>query len=267
MSAGGKHNGYNARCQYHRRDVPHKVGNEERCSCQWYSTYTLFYDKTVRCSDQFSVGAFADSAHEYLLKQWLLSGRSETKAKDLCMTFSPLPYVYPTQYSTTLLTDIPTDMRAVNGILKHLLYLTPERNLLYVTDVNGKYVSRTFEHLSCFLPGLLALGATTLALPEDERRLHEWAAKGLAYTCWITYADHATGLGPDEIIMSEWREDPHKGRWLPHVEEWLAAGSPGGIPPGLREVEPKPVGERDYFKRKDGYLLRPEASYDLYRVY
>ena len=165
------------------------------------------------------------------------------------------------------LIDLPTDMRAVNGILKHLLYLTPERNLLYVTDVNGKYVSRTFEHLSCFLPGLLALGASTLSLPEDERRLHEWAAKGLAYTCWITYADHATGLGPDEMIMNEWREDPHKGRWLPHVEEWLAAGSPGGIPPGLREVEPKPVGERDYFKRKDGYLLRPEASHDLHRVY
>ncbi len=36
-------------------------------------------------SDQFSVGAFADSAHEYLLKQWLMSGKSETKARDLCM--------------------------------------------------------------------------------------------------------------------------------------------------------------------------------------
>ena len=33
---------------------------------------------------QFSVGAFADSGYEYLLKQWLLSGRSETKAKDQC---------------------------------------------------------------------------------------------------------------------------------------------------------------------------------------
>lgn len=38
----------------------------------------------VFMSDQFSVGAFADSAHEYLLKQWLLSSQSETKAKDLC---------------------------------------------------------------------------------------------------------------------------------------------------------------------------------------
>jgi mannosyl-oligosaccharide alpha-1,2-mannosidase len=32
-----------------------------------------------------SVGAYADSAYEYMLKQWLLSGRTDTKARDLCM--------------------------------------------------------------------------------------------------------------------------------------------------------------------------------------
>ena len=37
-------------------------------------------------TDQFSVGAFADSAHEYLLKQYLLSGQTEPKALDLCMS-------------------------------------------------------------------------------------------------------------------------------------------------------------------------------------
>ncbi|KAJ3527859.1 hypothetical protein NM688_g8069 [Phlebia brevispora] len=37
----------------------------------------------IPINEQFSVGAFADSAHEYLLKQWLLSSRTETKAKDL----------------------------------------------------------------------------------------------------------------------------------------------------------------------------------------
>jgi len=40
--------------------------------------------------DSVSVGAFADSGYEYLLKQWLLSGRTDTKARDLCM-ISPLP--------------------------------------------------------------------------------------------------------------------------------------------------------------------------------
>jgi hypothetical protein len=31
-----------------------------------------------------SAGASADSAFEYLLKQWLLTGRTDTKARDLC---------------------------------------------------------------------------------------------------------------------------------------------------------------------------------------
>lgn len=34
---------------------------------------------------KLSVGAMSDSAYEYMLKQWLLSGRTDTKARDLCM--------------------------------------------------------------------------------------------------------------------------------------------------------------------------------------
>lgn len=41
--------------------------------------------RTDGTTDQVSVGAFADSAYEYMLKQWLLSGRTDTKARDLCM--------------------------------------------------------------------------------------------------------------------------------------------------------------------------------------
>ena len=142
-----------------------------------------------------------------------------------------------------------TDIQAASGILNHLLYLTPNRGLLYVTDTSGPSAkpSHTFEHLSCFLPGLLALGARTLELSDDDRQLHLWAAEGLAYTCWITYADHDTGLGPDEMIMEAWDDDPagYRGRWISHVEAWKKRGSPGGVPPGLQEVEPK---ERDCCK-------------------
>ena len=38
------------------------------------------------CIGILSVGAFSDSAYEYMLKQWLLSGRTDTKARDLCMS-------------------------------------------------------------------------------------------------------------------------------------------------------------------------------------
>jgi mannosyl-oligosaccharide alpha-1,2-mannosidase len=35
-------------------------------------------------SEDYSVGAFGDSAYEYLLKQWLLTGKTEPKSRDLC---------------------------------------------------------------------------------------------------------------------------------------------------------------------------------------
>lgn len=152
-------------------------------------------------------------------------------------------------------------MKAVHSIMKHLLYLTPTRNLLYVTDETNGYPSRIFEHLSCFLPGLLTLGAHTLPLDPNEKQLQIWAAQGLAYTCWITYADHETGLGPDEMVMDAW-QDELDGRWLPHVQAWEAQGRPGGVPPGLKEVPTQPNGFRDYSTRQPGYLLRPEVRDD-----
>ncbi|KZT66155.1 glycoside hydrolase family 47 protein [Daedalea quercina L-15889] len=203
--------------------------------------------KGIPSNSQFSVGAFADSAHEYLLKQWLLTSKSEPKALDL--------YI-----------------RASTSIIENLLYLTPTRQLLYVTDVTNGKPSHNFEHLSCFLPGLLALGARTLgpALSPRVRDLHAWAAQGLAHTCWMTYADHETGLGPDvmrmdHIMKSE--DNPYGGLWLYQVEKWEEAGKPGGVPPGLKEGPTMPDGKRDYRTQRSGYFLRPETVESFYLLW
>lgn len=141
------------------------------------------------------------------------------------------------------------------------MFLSPKRKLLYVTDLSFGNPTHVFEHLSCFLPGLLALGAHTLQLSPKDKELHQWAAEGLAYTCYMTYADQATGLGPDEMIIDQWAEGNKAGTWLSHVKEWEDAGRPGDKPPGLREVPTMAAGERDYRARKSAYLLRPEVSY------
>ena len=39
--------------------------------------------------DTFSVGARADSAYEYLLKQWLMTGKTEQNLLDMCTSKSP----------------------------------------------------------------------------------------------------------------------------------------------------------------------------------
>lgn len=88
-----------------------------------------------------------------------------------------------------------------------MLYLSKNRQILYVTDIYtgaaAPIPSRKFEHLSCFLPGLLALGAHALEGEMDptERELHMWAAEGLAYSCWLMYADQPSGLAPEEAVF------------------------------------------------------------------
>ena len=107
---------------------------------------------------------------------------------------------------------------------------------------------------------MLALGVYMLPLAPRDRELQQWAAQGLAYTCWMTYADSEAGLGPDEVGMTTGREGQN-AKWLDALAEWEEEGRPGGKPPGTRNV---PVArganaERDYFAKKAGYLLRPEV--------
>lgn len=208
-----------------------------------------------------------------------------------------------------------SDIRATTQIITNLLYLSPTRHLLYVTDSTSTTYerrgrpTRVFEHLSCFLPGLLALGAHSLPLDNLEslgidltqlgseetyghagkayellrsynlKDLHMWAAEGLAQTCWLTYADQPTGLGPDEIIMKPAPNSRTVGNgymvetndylWIDAVEKWKNSGSRGDVP-GLKEKMPVSftekqrlkgeVNARDYYVKKPMYLLRPEVG-------
>src|ERR1700731_3429960 len=95
--------------------------------------------------------------------------------------------------------SFPADLQSVTGILDTLLYLSPTRQLLYVTDLWDGIPSRRMEHLACFLPGVIAMGAATLPLSPAEHERHMWAARGLTHTCWTLYADNASGLAPDII--------------------------------------------------------------------
>ena len=107
---------------------------------------------------------------------------------------------------------------------------------------------------------MLALGAHTLPLAPRDRELQQWAARGLANTCWATYADSEAGLGPDEMEMATPRQGPAT-KWLDAVAEWEREGRPGGVPPGTRNVPVAkgPNAEKDYRATKTGYLLRPEV--------
>ncbi|KAG6833227.1 hypothetical protein H0H87_009848 [Tephrocybe sp. NHM501043] len=259
---------------------------------QWNLTSAQPYDAHV------SVGAQADSAHEYLLKQYLMTAKTDKASLKMYL-------------------------RATTHIITKLMYLSPTRHLLYVTDeVMDKRTGSTdpthiFEHLSCFLPGLLALGAHTLPLDDLEsigirqddidadgsfgdakanhqrlagynlKKLHLWAAEGLAQTCYLTYADQPTGLGADEMIFktstmktswdsvsSQWRTRVQGDLWMDAMSRWKSSGS-RGVPPGLEDKAPivyeksrqatnVRLRDRDYTLKKSAYLLRPETVESLY---
>ncbi|SJL03943.1 uncharacterized protein ARMOST_07300 [Armillaria ostoyae] len=236
-----------------------------------------------------SVGAQADSAHEYLLKQYLLTAKTD-KA------------------------NLEMYIRATTHIITNLMYISPTRHLLYVTDTTTPTheargtPTHIFEHLSCFLPGLFALGAHTLPLDDLDsmgvnfmdlaekgnfghagdgyrrlssynlKELHMWAAEGLAQTCWLTYADMRTGLGPDETHMRA-SVDSVLGEghlWMDSMDRWKQSGA-RGVPPGVGDKAPVIYteqqrlrggpGGRDYAIKKHGYLLRPETIESLYLMW
>ena len=135
-----------------------------------------------------------------------------------------------------------------------MLYVSPSRRLLYVTDVLRPSLRRVhdFQHLSCFLSGLFALGAATI--PDVDPR-HAWAAEGLGHTCWITYADTATGLGPEMMMF------PQNGtRWIDELAVWEKEGREGVVP-GVNEATPVTDGQSTEYRVVDSrYLLRPEVN-------
>ena len=151
----------------------------------------------------------------------------------------------------------------MSGVIRNLLFLSPTRHLLYISDLEDGVLTRKFEHLACFFPGLLALAASTLELPEPEYQLYMWAAEGLGHTCWIMYADQESGLGPELARMDAWPGHWSKGRWIDHVEEWRQAGQPGDKPPGVGELAPpaKPGEKMDYQLEVGTYLSRPEVCF------
>lgn len=218
-----------------------------------------------------------------------MSGKSETRLRDMCTYYSS---------SAVYITELISDIRAMNGMIRHLLYLSPKRQILYVTDVFERgpgeepRPSRIFEHLSCFLPGLLALGVHELGseLPEAERVIHMWVAEGLAYSCWLMYAEGPYGLAPEEVMFEqldhgrlrfdgvwtpktegEGQESRKDEKWYEAFEKWQVAGSrnkPPGIPIddtwNVAQPLPNAASDRkDYFNLKEKYLLRPEVRHSV----
>lgn len=120
-----------------------------------------------------SMGGQSDSFYEYLLKQWLQTGKTiDWLRKD---------------YED-----------AIEGAQKHLMKRSIRSNLLYMGSAsqnqNGVSFTPTMEHLACFLPGTLALGYMN-GLPMSHLDL----AKDLIKTCYAMYSETTLRLSPEAV--------------------------------------------------------------------
>jgi len=125
----------------------------------------------------YKLGAGGDSYYEYLLKQWLLTGRKES----------------------SFLQDYD---EAMQGIKRHLVKKTKgPRHLTYVAEMSqhGHDIKKQMDHLACFLPGTLALGAHYGADAAGHAPWHMQLAKELMHTCYQMYKSNHHMLGPETV--------------------------------------------------------------------
>ncbi|XP_059665383.1 mannosyl-oligosaccharide 1,2-alpha-mannosidase MNS3 [Cornus florida] len=148
--------------------------------------------------ENIRLGSRGDSYYEYLIKVWLQNRESN---------WTYLYHMYE---------------EAMKGV-KHLLVRKSIPNgLVFVGELpygpSGAF-SPKMDHLVCFLPGTLALGATkgitkekamknNLLTFEDLENLK--LAEDLAKTCFEMYSVTSTGLAP-EIVYFNMEENPEGG--------------------------------------------------------
>lgn len=97
------------------------------------------------------------------------------------------------------------------GIRKHLIIPTKNAKLNIIAELPqgiGGPLSPKMDHLVCFLPGTIALGATGGLTEAEARRLPTWTkdkdeqmklARELTKTCWAMYRAPVTGIAPEIV--------------------------------------------------------------------
>ncbi|KAK5642975.1 hypothetical protein RI129_009142 [Pyrocoelia pectoralis] len=122
-----------------------------------------------RTHSTITLGARGDSYYEYLLKQWIQTGKTIDYLRD--------DYI-----------------EAINGIQKHLVQRTVPNGYLFIGEllVGGKDFKPKMDHLTCYLPGTLALGVHH-GMPDSHMKI----AEELMTTCYQTYVQQPSFLAPE----------------------------------------------------------------------
>ena len=205
----------------------------------------IYADKGTFRGQNIRLGSRGDSYYEYLVKQYLQTSGEEPIYKSLWD-------------------------EALSGVRKHLITYSKNANLTILGERPeglSNRLSPKMDHLVCFMPGTIALGATGGLSLSEARKASTWGpkqeaemelAKELTKTCWGMYKATMTGLAP-EITYFEVDDPPRMG-----VE---------GLRSAVVDFEatsgPKASWKEDYIiKQQDGHnLQRPETVESLFYMW
>ncbi|KFM22865.1 Mannosyl-oligosaccharide 1,2-alpha-mannosidase MNS1 [Auxenochlorella protothecoides] len=126
-------------------------------------------------SRRISLGALGDSYYEYLLKMWLLKGKTDD--------------MYRTMWE-----------QAMDEMLEKLVLNSTEGHM-YIAELDRKTVRHKMDHLVCFVPGMLALGVHSGAVGGEKGERYMAVAAGVTETCWHMYDRQASGLSPEIVTF------------------------------------------------------------------
>lgn len=124
-----------------------------------------------------SLGAFGDSFYEYLIKYWVVVGKS-------------ISWVGEMYYETA---------KAINERLKQT---TKPGNLVYIGEMQNQHVSRKVDQLACFAGGMFALGAQHAPV-KAVRDQQMGLAEGFTRFCYETYHRTITGLAGQHVYVND----------------------------------------------------------------
>jgi len=162
-------------------------------------------------SELVSLGGLGDSYYEYLLKRWVLGGKTEPEYRDL----------YDESMESVLANMVVESFSAEEN-----------RTFTFMGEWKKSLVSE-MDHLVCYVPGMLMLGAQ-----GATRELHVETAKQLADSCYHTYKMMPTNIGPERVSFVPFKKN----------------GKGGSMKHGFSVVSPK-------------YLLRPETIESLFYLW
>ncbi|KAI8980913.1 glycoside hydrolase [Pilobolus umbonatus] len=210
--------------------------NRNQSHIQGLFPFSINIEKGYYNNNIITFGAMGDSAYEYFLKEYiLLDGKHPQYAK-----------MY---------------LQAIESMKKHMLTQLPGYKLLFLSefDVYQKKARTTMDHLTCFVPGMLAIGSKVFNRTDDLE-----LAKKLMDTCVFMYRSSSTGLSPETWMFL--RAEPYnpltfgvsKNTTDDMVDTILRLDytqqQPSSLPLGLVGTDRR-------------YLLRPETVESLFMLY